>query len=51
MIVAGEAAFNASYAFGSTFERMDSRLRQWPAAGLSLLVVALILAAALLFEL
>jgi hypothetical protein len=28
----------------------DSRLRQWPAAGLSLLVVALILAAALLFE-
>lgn len=50
MIVAGEAAFHASYAFGSTFERMDSRLRQWPAAGLSLLVVALILAAALLFE-
>ncbi len=50
MIVAGEAAFYASYAFGSTFERMDSRLRQWPAAGLSLLLVALILAAALLFE-
>ncbi|MGH6852051.1 MAG: hypothetical protein ACREDJ_02410 [Methylocella sp.] len=49
MIVAGEAAFHASHAFGAAFERMDSRLRQWPAAGLSLLAVALILAAAALF--
>jgi multicomponent Na+:H+ antiporter subunit A len=47
---AGEAAFDASTAFGAAFERMDLRLRQWPAAGLSLLAVALILAAAVLFE-
>jgi multicomponent Na+:H+ antiporter subunit A len=40
MIVAGEAAF------GAAFERMDLQLRQWPAAGLSLLAAALILAAA-----
>jgi formate hydrogenlyase subunit 3/multisubunit Na+/H+ antiporter MnhD subunit len=32
--------------FRCRLERMDSRLRQWPAAGLSLLAVALILAAA-----
>ena len=50
IIVAGEAAFDASTAFGAAFERMDLRLRQWPAAGLSLLAVALILAAAVLFE-
>jgi formate hydrogenlyase subunit 3/multisubunit Na+/H+ antiporter MnhD subunit len=49
MIVAGEAAFHASTAFGAAFERMDLRLRQWPAAGLSFLAVALILAAAALF--
>jgi formate hydrogenlyase subunit 3/multisubunit Na+/H+ antiporter MnhD subunit len=49
MIVAGEAAFHASTALGAAFERMDLRLRQWPAAGLSLLAVALILAAAALF--
>jgi hypothetical protein len=46
LIVAGEAVFHASTAFGAAFERMDLRLRQWPAAGLSLLAVALILAAA-----
>jgi hypothetical protein len=45
-IVKEEAAFRASYVFGAAFERMDARLRQWPAAGLSLLTVALILAAA-----
>jgi multicomponent Na+:H+ antiporter subunit A len=46
IIVKEEAAFRASYVFGAAFERMDARLRQWPAAGLSLLTVALILAAA-----
>jgi hypothetical protein len=35
IIVAGEAAFCASYAFGAALERMDARLRQWPAAGLA----------------
>lgn len=47
MIVAKETAFHASFALGSTLERMESQLRQWPAAGLSLLAVALILAVAL----
>jgi multicomponent Na+:H+ antiporter subunit A len=46
IITKEEAAFHASYAFGAALERMDARLRQWPAAGLSLLAVALILAAA-----
>jgi multicomponent Na+:H+ antiporter subunit A len=46
IIVKEEAAFHASYAFGAALKRMDARLRQWPAAGLSLLAVALILAAA-----
>ena len=46
IVVAQEAAFRASYPLGAAFERMDLRLRQWPAAGLSLLTVALILAAA-----
>jgi hypothetical protein len=44
MIVALEAAFHACDAFGAAFDRMDLRLRQWPAAGLSLLAVALSLA-------
>ncbi|MGH6836288.1 MAG: complex I subunit 5 family protein [Methylocella sp.] len=46
IVVKEEAAFHASYAFGAALERMDARLRQWPAAGLSLLAVALMLAAA-----
>jgi multicomponent Na+:H+ antiporter subunit A len=45
--VAGEAAFRASYAFGAALERMDARLRQWPAAGLSLLTIAIVLTAAM----
>ena len=44
-IVAAEAAFNSSFALGGLFERLDARLRQWPAASLSLLAIALILAA------
>jgi hypothetical protein len=48
IIVAGEAAFRASYAFGAALERVDARLRQWPAAGLSLLAIAIVLTAAML---
>lgn len=48
IVVAGEAAFRASYTFGAALERTDAQLRQWPSAGLSLLAVALGLGAALL---
>ena len=44
-VVAAEAAFNSSFALAGLFERLDARLRQWPAASLSLLAIALILAA------
>jgi multicomponent Na+:H+ antiporter subunit A len=46
LVVAQEAAFHACAPLGAAFERLDWRLRQWPAAGLSLLTIALILAAA-----
>jgi formate hydrogenlyase subunit 3/multisubunit Na+/H+ antiporter MnhD subunit len=47
IVVAQEAAFRASAPpLGAAFERLDWRLRQWPAAGLSLLTIALALAAA-----
>jgi formate hydrogenlyase subunit 3/multisubunit Na+/H+ antiporter MnhD subunit len=46
MIVAEEAAFRASAPLGAAFERADRDLRQWPAAGLALLVIVLALAAA-----
>jgi hypothetical protein len=46
MVVAEEAAFRASLSLGPMFERADRDLRQWPAAGLALLMVALALAAA-----
>ena len=38
----------AALAFGRTMERVDGTLRQWPAAGLSLLAVAILLGAAML---
>ena len=44
-IVAAEAAFSASFALSRLFESLDTRLRQWPAASLSLLAIALLLAA------
>jgi formate hydrogenlyase subunit 3/multisubunit Na+/H+ antiporter MnhD subunit len=44
-----ERAFSASYAVGSAMERADGWLRQWPAAGLSLLAIAVVLGAATLF--
>jgi len=44
-----ETAFRASYVIGAALERADGHLRQWPAAGLSLLVLAVMLGAATLF--
>ena len=46
IVVAEEAAFRASLSLGAAFERADRNLREWPAAGLALLMVALALAAA-----
>jgi formate hydrogenlyase subunit 3/multisubunit Na+/H+ antiporter MnhD subunit len=46
IVVAEEAAFRASLPLGPMFERADRDLRQWPAAGLALLIVAVALAAA-----
>ncbi len=46
IVVAEEAAFRASLSLGSAFERADCSLREWPAAGLALLMIALALAAA-----
>ena len=46
IVVAEEAAFRASARLGDAFERVDRSVRQWPAAGLALLMIALALAAA-----
>jgi formate hydrogenlyase subunit 3/multisubunit Na+/H+ antiporter MnhD subunit len=46
IVVAEEAAFRASLSLGVALERVDRGLREWPAAGLALLMVALALAAA-----
>jgi formate hydrogenlyase subunit 3/multisubunit Na+/H+ antiporter MnhD subunit len=46
LVVAQEAAFHAFAPLGAAFDRLDGRLTQWPAAGLSLLTIALALAAA-----
>jgi hypothetical protein len=46
IVVAEEAAFRASLSLGAAFEGADRELRQWPAAGLALLMIALALAAA-----
>jgi len=46
MVVAEEAAFRASLSLGAAFERADRDVRQWPAAGLALLAIALALVAA-----
>jgi hypothetical protein len=45
IVVAEEAAFRASLSLGPMFERADRGLREWPAAGLALLMVALALVA------
>ena len=46
IVVAKEAAFRASLSLGPMFERADRGLREWPAAGLALLMIALTLIAA-----
>jgi formate hydrogenlyase subunit 3/multisubunit Na+/H+ antiporter MnhD subunit len=46
IVVAEEAAFHGLAPLGAAFERADRGLREWPAAGLALLMVALALAAA-----
>ena len=46
IVVAEEAAFHGLAPLGAAFERADRELRQWPAAGLALLMVALALVAA-----
>jgi formate hydrogenlyase subunit 3/multisubunit Na+/H+ antiporter MnhD subunit len=46
IIVAEEAAFHGLAPLGAAFERADRDIRQWPAAGLALLVMVLALAAA-----
>jgi formate hydrogenlyase subunit 3/multisubunit Na+/H+ antiporter MnhD subunit len=44
-VVAAEAGFNASFALSAFFESVEARLREWPMASLSLLAIALVLAA------
>jgi formate hydrogenlyase subunit 3/multisubunit Na+/H+ antiporter MnhD subunit len=46
IVVVEEAAFRGSLHLGEAFEQADRDVRQWPAAGLALLLVALALAAA-----
>jgi formate hydrogenlyase subunit 3/multisubunit Na+/H+ antiporter MnhD subunit len=46
IVVAEEAAFHGLAPLGQAFERADRDVRQWPAAGLALLMIALALAAA-----
>ena len=46
IVVAEEAAFRGLTPLGAVFERADRGLREWPAAGLALLMVALALVAA-----
>jgi formate hydrogenlyase subunit 3/multisubunit Na+/H+ antiporter MnhD subunit len=47
MIAALPSALRAASVCGSSLERVDALLRQWPSAGVSLLAVALLLGAAL----
>jgi formate hydrogenlyase subunit 3/multisubunit Na+/H+ antiporter MnhD subunit len=46
IVVAEEAAFRGLTSLGPMFEQADRDMRQWPAAGLALLVIALALTAA-----
>jgi formate hydrogenlyase subunit 3/multisubunit Na+/H+ antiporter MnhD subunit len=46
VVVAEEAAFHASARLGKAFEQADRDMRQWPAAGLALIVIVLALTAA-----
>lgn len=51
VIVVGDAVSRVAVSFGSVVERADLALRQWPAAGLSLLVIVICLGAAMLTRL
>jgi hypothetical protein len=42
-VVVEEAAFRRLLNFGPSLETLDARLRQWPAAGVSLLLIILAL--------
>jgi hypothetical protein len=46
IIVAEEAAFHGLAPLGAAFERADQGVRQWPAAGVALIMIVLALAAA-----
>jgi formate hydrogenlyase subunit 3/multisubunit Na+/H+ antiporter MnhD subunit len=46
IVVAEEAAFRASLSLGAAFDRVDRAAREWAAAGLALLAIALALTAA-----
>jgi hypothetical protein len=48
IVVAGEAAARATIGASEAIERADAWLRQWPVASLSLLTVAILLAAVML---
>lgn len=48
IVVVGEAGVRAIVAWGEAVERVDRWLRQWPIAGLSLVMLAIILGAAML---
>jgi hypothetical protein len=47
VIVALDGGMQMTVAWGKGLERMDGVLRQWPAAGISLLMVTIALGAAL----
>jgi hypothetical protein len=47
-VVLGERAARATVPCAEAVERVDGYLRQWPAAGLSLLMLVIILGAAML---
>ena len=46
IVAAEEAGFRASLRLGEAFDKADRDMRQWPAAGLALIVIVLALAAA-----
>ena len=48
IVMAGEAAFRASYVVGAALERVDIQLRQWPAASLALVMLVVAIGAATL---
>jgi formate hydrogenlyase subunit 3/multisubunit Na+/H+ antiporter MnhD subunit len=48
IVVVGETAMRATFAWGEAIERADGYLRQWPAASLSLLILVVILGALIL---